>query len=205
VLQIPLNHEGKENTNESQRYQIQDGIIVNKKKRLYRSKRDYYLVLEILRCFCERIEKISSESELHEWSVHDAMLQAAKYGIVEFIDSMVKANPDLLWAMDKNKRGIFAHAILNRQEEVVTLISKIEKGQKGLKTSIDIFGNNLLHLAAELDPSSYRFYPRHESNAAFQMVGELLWFKVIKFVYYLFSLSRIYLLFFFYNEFIYYS
>jgi hypothetical protein len=102
------------------------------------------------------------------------MLQAARYGIIDFINSMRKANPDLLWAMDKNKRGIFAHAILNRQDKVFKLIYEIE-GHKGLKTSIDIYGNNLLHLAAELGPSSYR---GRRSNAALQMQKELQWFKV---------------------------
>jgi hypothetical protein len=149
-------------------------------KKIYEIKKKHYLVREILRCLCKKIEKISSESELHQWSVHDAMLQAAKYGIIEFINSMRKANPDLLWAMDKNKRGIFAHAILNRQEKVFKLIYEIE-GQKGLKTSIDIFGNNLLHLTAELGPSSYR---GRRSNAALQMQRELQWFKVIKFNHY---------------------
>ena len=133
-----------------------------------------------MRCLCEKIEKISSESELHQCSVHDAMLQAAKYGIIEFINSMREANPDLLWAMDQNKRGIFAHAILNRQDKVFKLIYKID-GQKEWKTSIDVFGNNLLHLAAELGPPSYR---RRRSNPALQMQRELLWFKVIKFYHY---------------------
>ncbi|MCH83845.1 ankyrin repeat-containing protein [Trifolium medium] len=41
------------------------------------------------------------------------MIQAAKHGNIEFIDAMKKAKPDLLWVVDKNKRGIFAHAILN--------------------------------------------------------------------------------------------
>jgi len=141
---------------------------------------NHYLAGEILKCLSGKIEKISSESELHQWSVHDAMLQAAMYGIIEFINKMREANPDLLWAMDKNKRGIFAHAILNRQDKVFKLIYEIES-QKGLTTSMDIFGNNLLHLAAELGPSSYR---GRRSNAALQMQRELQWFKVIKFIYY---------------------
>lgn len=89
---------------------------------------------------------------------------------------MREANPDLLWAMDKYKRGIFAHAILNRQDKVFKLIYEME-GQKELKTTKDIFENNLLHLAAELGPSSYRGC---RSNAALQMQGELQWFKAVE-------------------------
>lgn len=64
------------------------------------------LVLEILSCLYQRIQEFT-ESELEEASAYDAMLQAAKNGITEFIGAMRKANPDLLWAIDKNKRGIF--------------------------------------------------------------------------------------------------
>jgi len=144
-------------------------------KKIYETKMNHYLVRDIIRRLCGKI-KTSSEYELHQWSLHDAMLQAAKYGIIEFINSTREANPGLLWAMDQNRRGVFAHAILNRQDKVFKLIYEVES-QKGLKTSKDIFGNNLLHLAAELGPSSYR---RRRSNAALQMQRELLWFKVIK-------------------------
>ncbi|RHN50409.1 putative ankyrin repeat-containing domain, PGG domain-containing protein [Medicago truncatula] len=180
VLWIPpyIDHEDKRIKIESQdggssTYTFFPGSI----KRLHEIKRNHYLVRDILRGFCEKIEKISSESaELHQWSVDDAMLQAAKHGTLEFINSMREANPDLLYAMDKNKRGIFAHAILNRKASVFRLVYKIE-GHEGLKTSIDIFGNNLLHLAAELGPSSYR---DRRSNAALQMQRELQWFQMVE-------------------------
>jgi len=48
-------------------------------KKIYEIKMDHYLVSEIMRCLCEKIVKISSESELHQCAIHDAMLQAAKY------------------------------------------------------------------------------------------------------------------------------
>ncbi|TKY65538.1 Ankyrin repeat-containing protein [Spatholobus suberectus] len=118
-----------------------------------------------------------SEAELHEASAYDAMLQAAKNGITEFIESMKDANPDLLLAMDESKRGIFAHAIMNRQEEVFKLIYDIES--KMIITSReDALENNLLHIAAELGPSSYLDCI---SNAALQMQRELQWFRVIKY------------------------
>ncbi|XP_039690885.1 uncharacterized protein [Medicago truncatula] len=120
-------------------------------KKIYEMKMDHYLVSEIMRCLCKKIEKISSESELHQCSIHDAMLQAAKYGIIEFINSMREANPDLLWAMDKNKRaelgpssyrGRRSNAALQMQRElqwfkavesVVPPMCKEAKNADGLK------------------------------------------------------------------------
>ncbi|KAK7291088.1 hypothetical protein RIF29_05970 [Crotalaria pallida] len=144
--------------------------------KVYDMKMNHYLVLEILRCLRKKIST-TSESDLHACSAYDSMLQAAKYGIIEFIDSMRLANPYLLWAIDKNKRDIFSHAILNRQEKVFQLIHET----KGLKDIIayreDVFGNNMLHLAAELGPSSVL---GGMSNAALQMQRELQWFMAVK-------------------------
>ncbi|KAE9588403.1 putative ankyrin repeat-containing domain, PGG domain-containing protein [Lupinus albus] len=146
-------------------------------KKVYEMKMNHYLVLEILKSLRERISTTTRETDLHACSAYDSMLQAAKYGIIEFIDSMRRANPDLLWAIDKNKRGIFSHAILNRQEKVFKLIHET----KGLKDMIsfreDVFGNNMLHLAAELGPSSVL---GGISNAALQMQRELQWFMAVK-------------------------
>ncbi|TKY65557.1 receptor-interacting serine/threonine-protein kinase 4 [Spatholobus suberectus] len=144
-------------------------------QKIHEKKMDHYLVLEILNCLCKRLPKMISE-ELHEASAYDAMLQAAKNGITEFIKSMKDANPDLLLAMDESKRGIFAHAIVNRQEEMFQLIHDIRS--KEIITSVeDALGNNLMHIAAEIGPSRYL---DGISNAALQMQRELQWFHVIK-------------------------
>lgn len=144
-------------------------------KELYEQKKTHHLVLKILKCLCERISDYK-ESQLQEASAYDAMLQAATLGITEYIDAMRKANPDLLWAIDKNKRGIFSHAILNRRKDVFRLINRVNGRKEIIKCRADAFGNNLLHLAAYLGPSSDL---DRRSGAALQLQRELQWFKVI--------------------------
>ncbi|MED6135600.1 hypothetical protein PIB30_048056 [Stylosanthes scabra] len=146
-------------------------------QKIYEEKVKHYLVLEILKFFRKRVSRLE-ESELHEYSVYDAVLQAAKYGINEFIDSMRLANPDLLWAMDKNRRGIFWYAILNRQEKVFQLIHEIEGRKEMIASREDVFHNNMLHLAAELGNSSE--LNSRSSNAALQMQSELHWFEAVE-------------------------
>nr|KYP66447.1 hypothetical protein KK1_012741 [Cajanus cajan] len=144
-------------------------------REIYEHKRTHCLVLEILKCLCKRISDYK-ESQLREASAYDAMLQAAKLGIVEFIDAMRKANPDLLWAIDKNKRDIFSHAILNRKKDVFHLINGLNNGRKEIiKCRKDVFGNTLLHLAAYLGPSSH-----HKSGAALLIQRDLQWFKAVE-------------------------
>ncbi|XP_057757309.1 uncharacterized protein LOC130976455 [Arachis stenosperma] len=145
-------------------------------EKIYEMKRNHYLVLEILKCLSRKMSSLE-EPELHECLAYDTILHAAKHGIIEFIDSMRHANPDLMWAMDKNKRGIFSHAILNRQEKVFQLITKIEGHKEMIASRKDVFNNNMLHLAAALGPSSYL---DSRSNAALQMQRELHWYKAVK-------------------------
>ncbi|RDX89455.1 hypothetical protein CR513_28818, partial [Mucuna pruriens] len=143
---------------------------------IYEQKKTHHLVLEILNCLCQRISEYK-ESQLREASAYDAMLQAAKLGIIEFIDAMRKANPDLLWAIDKNKRGIFSHAILNRRKDVFQLINGVNGRKEIIKCRADAFGNTLLHLAGYLGPSSDL---DRRSGAALQMQRELQWFKAVE-------------------------
>ncbi|TKY65552.1 Ankyrin repeat-containing protein [Spatholobus suberectus] len=147
-------------------------------ERIYNEKKDHYLVLVILNCLCKRISVMSERELLDEKvSAYDAMLQAAKNGITEFIELMSGANPDLLLAMDESKRGIFVHAIVNRRAEVFQLIHGLQSNKEIITSREDTLGNNLLHIAAELGPSRY-LDPL--SNAALQMQRELQWFQEVK-------------------------
>ncbi|KAL2348877.1 hypothetical protein Fmac_002877 [Flemingia macrophylla] len=148
-----------------------DGI-----REIYEQKKTHYLVPEILKCLCQRIS-IYEESQLREASAYDAMLQAAKLGITEFLDEMRKVNTHLMWAIDENKRGIFSHAILNRRKDVFQLINDLNGRKEIIKCGTDMFGNNLLHLAAYSGPSSDL---DRRSGAALRMQRELQWFKAVE-------------------------
>ncbi|RYR61305.1 hypothetical protein HN51_005665 [Arachis hypogaea] len=145
-------------------------------EKIYEMKKNHHLACEILKWLSKKISELD-ETKLHKCFAYDSMLHAAKYGLVEFIDSMRHANPDLLWAMDKNERGIFSHAIAYRHDRVFRFIHEIEGRKEMIASREDVFDNNILHLAAELGPSSYlgRF-----PNSALQMQKELQWFKAVE-------------------------
>lgn len=144
--------------------------------RVYEKKRIHSQVKEILKFMKNNVKKLNN-SKLHQASVYDAMLDAAKYGTVEFIEAMNEGNHDLLRAADNHKRGIFSYAILHRKQKVFQLIYNLNGRKDIIKYETDLFDNNLLHLAAHLGPYSD---VNDGAGAALQMQRELQWFKAVE-------------------------
>ena len=101
---------------------------------------------------------------------------AAKMGKVEFLTTLIRSYPDLIWKVDDNRRTIFHIAIKHRHEEIFQLIYEIGAIKDLIATYKDDYGNNMLHLAGKLAPSHRLNYV---SGAALQMQREILWFKVM--------------------------
>ncbi|XP_057536764.1 ankyrin repeat-containing protein ITN1-like isoform X2 [Amaranthus tricolor] len=102
---------------------------------------------------------------------------AAKMGKVEFLTTLIRSYPDLIWKVDDNRRTIFHIAIKHRHEEIFQLIYEIGAIKDLIATYKDDYGNNMLHLAGKLAPSHRLNYV---SGAALQMQREILWFKAVK-------------------------
>ncbi|XP_014519684.1 uncharacterized protein LOC106776725 [Vigna radiata var. radiata] len=116
-------------------------------------------------------------SQLRNAFVYDAMLEAAKHGNVEFINAMWEANHDLLWAMDDHGRDILSYAVLHRKRNVFQLMLTLCGNKDIINYSTDMFGNNLLHLAAHLGPLSDM---NSRPTGAWQMKREIEWFKAVE-------------------------
>ncbi|KAL2348892.1 hypothetical protein Fmac_002892 [Flemingia macrophylla] len=139
-------------------------------------KRTYCDVKQILKYMTRIVEKLNN-SHLQNTLVYTAMLDAAKHGIVEFIEAMADAKNDLLWAIDGHNRDIFSYAILHRKEKVFQLIYDLNGRKEVIKNRKDLFGNNLLHLAGHLGSS---FDLNLRSGAALQMQREIQWFQAVE-------------------------
>ncbi|XVF82786.1 hypothetical protein PTKIN_Ptkin16aG0077500 [Pterospermum kingtungense] len=111
-------------------------------------------------------------------SVIEAIHNASRRWITEFIVEIIKTNPDLLVYADNDHRNIFQIAVLHRQEKVFSIIYGIEAMKYDLPTYADKYDNNMLHLAGKLEPVS-QLKLDQISGAALQMQRELQWFKVI--------------------------
>ncbi|KAK3200493.1 hypothetical protein Dsin_023908 [Dipteronia sinensis] len=103
------------------------------------------------------------------------VLTAARLGIHEFVNEVLKVYPNSGLFYDEERRNIFLLAVLHRKEKVFSLIHEqvvsIRDNNNYLKDKED---RNILHLAGELVPSS------HVPGAALQMQREMQWFKGIR-------------------------
>ncbi|WVZ09150.1 hypothetical protein V8G54_013680 [Vigna mungo] len=133
------------------------------------------LILPIMYMFGKFVGMNSSQ--LREALVYDAMLEVAKHGNVDFINAMRKANHDLLLAMDNHGRDIFSYAVIHRKHNVFQFMLTFSENKDIINYRRDMFGNNLLHLAAHLGPLSDL---NRRSGAAWQMKREIDWFKAVE-------------------------
>ncbi|XP_042487981.1 uncharacterized protein LOC122068154 isoform X2 [Macadamia integrifolia] len=105
------------------------------------------------------------------------LFTAAELGIVEFITVLIQSYPDLIWKIDDESRSIFHTAVAYRQEKIFNLIYDIGALKDLIASYVDSNGNNMLHLAATLAPSSRL---NTISGAALQMQREYQWFKEVE-------------------------
>lgn len=92
---------------------------------------------------------------------------AIELGNYEFVSTLIRHYPDLIWETDDENRTIFHAAIQCRQEKIFSHIHEL-RGIKDLLADyrIESYKNNILHLAAML-PSTDRL--NVVSGAALQM------------------------------------
>ncbi|KAL5554848.1 hypothetical protein UlMin_037084 [Ulmus minor] len=131
---------------------------------------------EILRQMCKVIKTLD-DHELEEYLVVDALHKAAANGIIEFFVTLITANPELLWLIDKNTgKNLFMVAVEHRQPKIFSLIHGL-KSKQAIAAWTDSSKNNMLHIAGLLKHSSQL---SSIAGPALQMQRELQWFEEVK-------------------------
>ncbi|XP_057984442.1 ankyrin repeat-containing protein At5g02620-like [Hevea brasiliensis] len=130
--------------------------------------------LKLLRLLIDETLKVDNASKVRRLLLPPVRL-AARWGIHEFVAEVIKAYPQSLWLLDENGMSYFHLAVKYRHENIFGLLCHQMSSRKHfITTSLDGFGNNLLHLAGELQPSD------KVSGAALQMQRELQWFQEVE-------------------------
>ncbi|KAK9293261.1 hypothetical protein L1049_021252 [Liquidambar formosana] len=145
-------------------------------KFIYTLKLKHVQAHELLSCICLEISKLD-ESQLEHIGVFNSAVVAVKHGIVEYIDEIIKAYPDIIWYVDENGQSFFSHVILERQEKIFSLLLHMGAKKNSIAGRLDKSRNNMLHLAAFSAPSSRL---DNIPGVALQMQREIQWFKEVE-------------------------
>ncbi|KAL2921668.1 Ankyrin repeat-containing protein ITN1 [Bienertia sinuspersici] len=107
----------------------------------------------------------------------DVIFVATEMGNVEFVTTLLRSYPDLIWKLNDQNQSIFHVAVIHRQEEIFRLIYEIGAIKDLLVMYMEKDTNNSILHSAALKPTSDRL--NSISGAALRMQREMLWFKVI--------------------------
>ncbi|KAH1147410.1 hypothetical protein GLYMA_15G160700v4 [Glycine max] len=102
---------------------------------------------------------------------------ATQVGNFQFVATLMRSFPDLLWEMDEKNRSIIHIAVIHRHSSIYSLIHELGSFKDFISTFEDDEGNNILHYAAKLTPPDKLSLI---SGAALQMTHELRWFEEVK-------------------------
>ncbi|ESR44803.1 hypothetical protein CICLE_v10003303mg, partial [Citrus x clementina] len=156
------------------------GIVLNKlaqkpyafatpsMKAIHEQKLAHMQTVEIVRIICKEVIWTCHRRELK-----GALFTAARLGIHEFVNEFIMAYNKTANVLNEDRRSIFDVAVLHRREKVFNLIHRVNFTTNLFLTEGNS-GNNILHLAAKLVPSS------EVAGAALQMQRELQWFKAVE-------------------------
>ena len=116
---------------------------------------------------CQVLQGLNFQ-QLEKGKVIEAMIIAVKQGRVEFVTEILKASPNLVWCVENST----SRDLLN----LVVLNLVCRSPVKNLAfTMVDRDKNNILHIAAMLEPSARR---NTVPGAACLMQREVQWYKV---------------------------
>ncbi|XP_071721713.1 uncharacterized protein [Rutidosis leptorrhynchoides] len=145
-------------------------------QKLYHLKHDHLCAKKILECMAPEIVGLDL-GYLESFGLLDLFFEAVENGRVEIVVAMVKANPSLLYARDRNSRGMFMLAVQFRQEKIFSLIYGIKTRKDLLIDYKDKFQSNMLHIAGMSPPISMN---DRIPNPAMRMERELEWYKEVE-------------------------
>jgi hypothetical protein len=139
-------------------------------KQIYEMKLLNYQARKLLVQMCSQVKQMNADY------VNDAIFQAIKGGVIEFIDEIVKVDHQLLYTTDTMGRNIFFYAVLYRQAKIFNLIYRLGKAKNSVTNVRDSSKSTILHMAAMLEPSTKR---DRIAGDALKMQSEVQWFQVI--------------------------
>ncbi|GLT86846.1 hypothetical protein SLE2022_049600 [Rubroshorea leprosula] len=151
-------------------------ILLPNGEHIYKLKLNHTYATEILRALCSHLSNLK-HSEIVQSGAVQAMFNAIKNGLDEYVGEIIKTNPDIIWMLEEGtSRDILMCAIAHRQKKIASFIHEQVKWRDAT-VELDKDRNNLLHIAGKLAPD---IQLSRISDAGLQMQRELQWFKEVE-------------------------
>ncbi|XP_054804257.1 ankyrin repeat-containing protein ITN1-like [Prosopis cineraria] len=119
------------------------------------------------------------EEEEHEGGNESVLFIAAKNGVLEILEKILKDKPGAIHETNSLDQNVLHVTVENRQPRVFEHLEKYLKEKELWESHVaraDKDDNTILHLAAKLS----RYKPRHIAGSALQMQWEVKWFLFMK-------------------------
>ncbi|KAI7729699.1 hypothetical protein M8C21_031092 [Ambrosia artemisiifolia] len=150
-------------------------ILVEPIKQIENKKKEWDEAKELLELVCKKID--SKYEGKHHSCYTRPFFEAACHNAYKVVDEILSRSVDIIHQKDENKYDIIELAIMHRSEKIYNLIYDIGERKNLYRTSEYPFGNNILHLAGKLAPSSVL---NKITGAALQLQRELQWREEVK-------------------------
>ncbi|KAJ0771670.1 putative PGG domain, ankyrin repeat-containing domain superfamily [Helianthus annuus] len=137
-------------------------------KRIEKKKIDFEAAKKILDHVCDEIGKSGRSDDIYSYPI----LEAACQNAYEVIHGILLRSPKAIYSTDISGQDIIILAIINRSEKIYNLIYNIGTRKNLYRRYRDSDGNNILHLAGRLAPSTVL---NQRTGAALQLQRELQW------------------------------
>ncbi|KAA8521435.1 hypothetical protein F0562_012112 [Nyssa sinensis] len=128
----------------------------------------------LVRSICKEVVNLNNEDS--STIFRGALLLAAKYGISEIVEEILKVFPSAITFKDENEHTSLHLAVMYRHEKVFNFLYQQSGEYIQLLSQLDSQQNNILHLAG---------YSAHQdldfaSTAILQVQRELRWYKEVE-------------------------
>lgn len=107
-------------------------------------------------------------------SLESPLLSAARNGIIEIVDMILKKYPEAIEVINKRDENIFHVAVRYRKQKILDLLQKWPADTTRLRRRFNCDGDSILHQAAYLRERQLRDRP----GEALRMQSEMQWFEV---------------------------
>ncbi|PWA76618.1 PGG domain-containing protein [Artemisia annua] len=148
-------------------------------KNIEKERKEHKEAKKFLKWICNQniLKAKNSKDSPFDKFYKESLMEAACRDVYEVLDQILKLSSNAMKVKNKDGHNIIQLAVINRSTKVYNLLTPIIEGKGSYRRVMDVFNNNLLHLAGRLAPLAVLSCT---SGAALQLQQDLQWREEVK-------------------------